>query len=129
MKKEFSKSWKGSVQPRKQRKFRYNATLGIRHSFVSCHLSKELRKTYSNRSIPVHKADKVKILRGDFKGKIGKVEKVDLKTGTVTIEGIEIIKKDGSKVLRRIQPSNLIIIELNLDDKKRQKTLRKIKEK
>jgi large subunit ribosomal protein L24 len=129
MNKEFSKNWIGSKQPRKQRKYRYNAPLNIRYSFVSSHLSKELRKTYSNRSIPARKGDKVKILRGDFKGKIGKIIEVELKEGKVKIEGIEIIKKDGSKVLRRIDPSNIIITELNIDDKKRQKTLNKIKEK
>jgi large subunit ribosomal protein L24 len=125
MKKMFSNGWKGSVQPRKQRKFRYNAPLGKRHSFVMSHLSKELRKIYSNRSIPVRKGDKVKIMRGDFKGKIGKVEEVNLKDSKAFINGIEVIKKDGSKVQKPIDPSNLLILELNLDDKKRQATLRK----
>ena len=41
--------------------------------------------------------------------------------------GAEIIKKDGTKALYQIDPSNLIIEEINLDDKKREKTLKRKK--
>ena len=49
MKKDFSKSWKSSRQPRKQRKYVFNAPLHIRHKLVSANLSKELRKKYGKR--------------------------------------------------------------------------------
>ncbi len=95
---------------------------------MRAHLSKELSKKYSRRSLGLKKGDKVKIMRGQFKGKIEKVEKVDLKENYVYITGIEITKKDGTKAFYPLQPSNLMITELNLDDKKRQKILdRKIK--
>jgi len=55
MKKKFSNSWKASKQVRKQRKFRYNAPLHIKHKFLSAHLSKELMKKYGTRNIPVKK--------------------------------------------------------------------------
>jgi len=119
MKSDFSTKWKSSKQPRKQRKYRYNAPLHIRSRFLGSHLSPELRKKYGKRSARVKKTDKVKIMRGQFKGKGGKVESVNTKRGIVYIEGIEAIKKDGTKTKYPIHSSNLMITELNLDDKKR----------
>lgn len=128
MKKKKIRNRTKSKQPRKQRKYRYNAPLHIKQKFMRAHLSKELRKKYSRRSLGLKKGDKVKILRGQFKKKTGKIDKVDLKENYVYITGIEITKKDGTKAFYPLQPSNLMITELNLDDKKRQKILdRKIK--
>jgi len=125
MKQKFSTSWKASKKPSKQRKYSANAPLHIKKKFVSVNLSKELRKKYEKRNIPVRKGDNVKIMRGKFKGKEGKVLKVELKKSKVTIESIQIKKQDGSKVNVKMQPSNLQIIELNLEDRKRNKALNK----
>jgi large subunit ribosomal protein L24 len=125
MKKEFSTKWKASKQPRKQRKYKANASLHIKKKFVSVNLSKELRKKYQKRNIPVKKGDKVKILRGKYKLKQGKIIGVKLKISKVTIEGIQVKKQDGSKVDVKLQPSNLQIIELNLEDQKRKAALEK----
>ncbi|RKY01044.1 MAG: 50S ribosomal protein L24 [Spirochaetes bacterium] len=119
MKKEFSDKWIRSKQPRKQRKYSYNAPLHIRGRFMSAHLSKDLMKRYNRRSIRLRKGDKVTILRGQFKKKTGNIERIDLKETRVYITGIEMIKKDGTKVFYPIHPSNLVVTELNLDDKKR----------
>jgi len=67
----------------------------------------------------VIKGDKVKILRGQHRGKSGKVEIVDVKNSRVAITGIDLQKIDGSKAARFIAASNCLIEELNLDDKKR----------
>lgn len=123
MKKKWSKHWKSSKQPRKQRKYRYNAPLHIKHKFLSAQLSKDLRKKYNKRSIPLRKGDRVKIMTGQFKNIIGKVEKVSLKKSRVYIEGAQLSKKDGTKVYYPIHPSNVRILELNLSDKKRKKIL------
>ncbi len=123
MKKEFAISWNRSIQPRKQRKYRYNAPLHIRQKFISSHLSKELREKYNARALGLRKGDKVKIMRGKFKKKTGKVERVDLKREKIYITGIELIKSDGSKALIPLRPSNLMITELNLDDKKRKMSI------
>ncbi|MAG50165.1 50S ribosomal protein L24 [archaeon] len=123
MKIKFSKFWKSSKQPRKQRKYRHNAPLHIKHKFLSVHLSKELQKKYGKRNIPIRKEDKVKILRGQFKTKTGKVVKVLLKKTKLQIEGIENIRKDGTKSYYPIHPSNVIIQELDLGDKRRKKSL------
>lgn len=119
MKKKFSTKWKASKQPRKQRKYLANAPLHIKKKFVRINLSKELRKKYGKRNIGVVKGDTVKIMRGKFKGKKGKVNKVELKRKKIIVEGIQIKKKDGSKVNVRLEPSNLQIVELKTEDKKR----------
>tara|TARA_Y100000310_G_C20181250_1_gene578233 strand:+ start:117 stop:545 length:429 start_codon:yes stop_codon:yes gene_type:complete len=123
MKQKFSTKWIGSKQPRKQRKYRANAPLHILHKMISSNLNKELRKKYGKRSFPVKKGDNVKIMKGEFKGKTGKVDSVDLKKQRIMIEGIYRTKKDGSKVGVYLDASNLQIKELNLEDIRRKKAL------
>jgi len=119
MKQKFSKHWKASRQPRKQRKYRANALLHIRRKFMSANLSKTLKQRYEKKNFPLRKGDKVKIMKGEFKKKTGKIESVDLKRLRTTIEGLNRTKKDGTKVKVYFSPSNLQIQELNLEDKKR----------
>jgi large subunit ribosomal protein L24 len=45
------------------------------------------------QKIHVTKGDTVRVMRGDDKGKEGKVLRVYLKTGRVTIEGVNIVKR------------------------------------
>lgn len=125
MKNKFSKNWENSRQPRKQRKFRANAPLHTKNRFLGANLSDELRKKYGRRSSPVRKGDKVKVLRGGSKGKVGKIERVDTKRCRAYVEGIEVVKKDGTKRFVPVHPSNLSLLELNLNDKKRVKSLEK----
>lgn len=120
--KKWSRKWKSSKQPRKQRKYRKNAPLHIRHKLVSVHLSKELQKKYKRRSFPVRKGDEVEIMRGNYKKKTGKVSRVDLKKMKVYIEGITRKKVAGTEVQVPFHPSNLRIISL-FEDKKRLKAL------
>ena len=119
----FSKAWIRSKKPKKQRKYRYNAPSHIKHKFLGAHLSKELIKKYNKRSIQVRKDDKVKIMRGKYKGKEEKVAKVLVKKSKIYIENIQITKLDGTKIFVPITPSNVMITELNLTDKKRKKIL------
>lgn len=123
MKKKFSTAWKASRKPRKQRKYLAKAPLHLRHKLVSSNLSKELRKKYSKRNIPIKKGDKVKIMRGKFKKKEGKVLEVKLKSGKIYVENMQVKKQDGSKVNVPFKSSNLQIIEMNMEDKKRIKKL------
>lgn len=119
MKQEFSKSWKSSKQPRKQRKYRYNAPLHIKGKFLNVHLSKDLKKKYNKRSIRIRKGDTVKVMKGQFKKITGKIVSVNLGKCKVTIENVQHIRRDGTKSYYPIYPSNLMITSLNLDDKKR----------
>lgn len=70
----------------------------------------------------MRKGDTVKVMRGKFKMKTGKITEVFTKISKVIIEGITVKKQDGSKANIKMRPSNLQIIELNLDDKKRMNT-------
>jgi large subunit ribosomal protein L24 len=123
MEKQFSTKWNASTKPRKQRKYRFNAPLHIKHKFMAAHLSKELRAKYKTRSMPAVKGDKVKVLIGQYKGRENKIERVDVKNTKVYITGVERTKRDGSKSMYPIHPSNVIITDLKLDDKKRKEAL------
>lgn len=124
MKTKFSSSWIKSKQPRKQRKYRYNAPLHIKQKFVSAHLSKELHEKHNKRSMNLRKGDSVKVMRGQFKNKTGKIEQISVKKTKVYVGGIEITKRDGTKARYPIHPSNLMITQLNMDDKMRNKVTR-----
>lgn len=112
-----------SKQPRKQRKARYNAPLHIRHKFMSSALSDELRDKYGKRSFPLRKGDTVRVVRGDDKGKEGKVRTVDLKGEKITVEGVVVARSDLSEVPRTVHPSNVVITKLELKDKLRESAL------
>ncbi|MCD6381895.1 MAG: 50S ribosomal protein L24 [Candidatus Aenigmarchaeota archaeon] len=129
MEKKFSKKWISSKQPRKQRKYRYNAPLHIRQKLVSAHLSKELRNELGIRSLPVRKNDRVKIMRGKFKGKEGNVTKVDLKKLKIYVDVAKVKKANGQEIEVPVDPSNVMIVGLNRDDKKRLKRIKKKGEK
>ena len=81
-------------------------------------LSKELKEKYKKKTLPVRKGDKVKIMRGQFKGKIGTVEKVSAKLTKVYVQNIGRQKRDGSKSFYPLHPSNIMITEI-IEDKKR----------
>ena len=129
MKNKFSKHWRASTQPRKQRKYLANAPLHLKRKLLSVNLSKELRKKFKKRNVVVRKGDTVKVMRGKFKLKTGKIMEVNTNKSKVIIEGITVKKQDGSKANIKMRPSNLQIIELNLDDKKRMKENKKTESK
>jgi large subunit ribosomal protein L24 len=119
MKSQFSKTWNSSVQPRKQRKFRHNAPLNVKRKFLTVNLAKDLREKHNARNIKIRKGDKVKVLRGNYRTKTGTVDRIDITNLKIYVTGIEISKKDGSKAKVPLNPTNLQITELKLDDKKR----------
>ena len=108
-----------SKQPRKQRKALYNAPAHARGKHLSATLSKDLREKIGKRSLPVRSGDKVRVLRGDFKGHEGKVLDVDYGSYKVTIEEVTLSKPDGTATFLPVDPSNLMIIEADMDDDRR----------
>lgn len=127
MKSKFYKDWKKSKQARKQRKYRFNAHLKLKRKFLSLNLSKELRKKYGKRSFPLRKGDNVKVLSGKFRNHKGKIVAINKKM-MILIDGIQTVKRDGTKINVPIRPSKLQIIELELEDKERIKSIeRKMK--
>lgn len=112
-----------SKQPRKQRKARYNAPHHMRGSLLHAPLSLELREKYNQRSVRVIKGDTVKVTRGDHAGKEGVVDFVVTKDTKIVVDGVSVKKADGTEVPRPIDPSNVVVIELNLEDKQREQKL------
>jgi len=119
MKRSWTKSWKASKQPRKQRAYVRNAPLHVRSELAASHLSKELRQKHKRRALRIKVGDKVKVMRGSFRNKTGKVERVNPREQKIYITGIEFAKRDGSKSLYPLHPSNLLVQELDLSDKRR----------
>ncbi|MBI4151432.1 50S ribosomal protein L24 [Candidatus Woesearchaeota archaeon] len=121
---KFSGNWKRSAQTRKQRKFRHRAPLHLKQKMMHAHVAKALRSKHSGiRATQVRKNDKVRICRGEFKGKEGKVERVQLKYGRVYVSGMNRLKADGSKIPVWFHPSNLLVVEFDLSDVKRKTKL------
>ncbi len=114
-----------SKQPRKQRKARFEARLHERQHLAHAHISKELRAKLKTkrRSIEVRKGDRVKILRGEHKGKSGKVTRVDLNDLKIYVEGALHRKAKGNEVPAPVDPSNVVIVDADFGDKWRKKIL------
>ena len=121
MKSEFNKSWNSSKQPRKQRKFVANAPNHIKRTLLGASLDKALRTKYGMRSVEVRKGDEVKVMRGKFAKKQGKVGVVDVKHTRFQVDGLQRAKMGGEKVETWFHPSNVKIIVLNVEDNKRLK--------
>ena len=100
-----------------------------REKFLGANLSKNLREQQHRRSIRVVKGDTVKILRGEYFGIEGKVEKVNTQRSTLSIEGVQREKIRGGNVKVQIHASNVQIISLNSDDLFRMKGIQKAREK
>ena len=92
------------------------ATIKTSRVSVKSNLSGDLKKQYNKRSTGVVKGDTVKILRGEYKGVEGKVEKINTEKGKLSIEGVQREKIKGGNVKVLIHASNVIISSLNMDD-------------
>ncbi len=90
--------------------------LVIKNPTVCSHLSEDLKKQYKKRSTSVIKGDTVKIIRGEYKGVEGKVEKINTGKGKLSIEGVQREKIKGGQVKVQIHASNVQISSLKLDD-------------
>lgn len=90
---------------------------------MSSSLSPELRKKYNRRNMTARKGDTVKIMRGDFKGVSGEVTRVSLNDLKIYVEGVTGKKSDGTDVEKALDPSNVQITDLIVEDKKRKKII------
>ena len=87
-----------------------------RDKFLGANLSENLREQHGKRSMRVIKGDTVRILRGEYVGIEGKVEKVNTEKSTLSIEGVQREKIRGGNVKVQVHASNVQIISLNTDD-------------
>jgi large subunit ribosomal protein L24 len=90
---------------------------------ICSNLSSNLKKEYNRKSLRIVKGDSVKIMRGEYKGVEGKVEKLNTVKGRLSIEGVQREKIKGGQVKVQIHASNVRLMSLHLDDKYRKNKL------
>lgn len=112
-----------SKLPRKQRKAQNNAPAHANRKLMASHLGNDLLLKYNRRSITVVLGDSVKLLRGSHKGHTGKVAEIRTSSRKIIIEGVTNVKADGTKVPRPVDPSNCVIVKLNMADPRRRDKL------
>ncbi len=110
-----------SGKPRYQRKYRMTAPMHVRQHFMHVHVDKSLRAKLklSRRSVQISKGDTVKIMSGSKRGESGKVASVNMKTGRITINGLNRKNARGKENPIYISAHNVYITDLNLTDKYR----------
>ena len=106
-----------SSKPTKQRKLRFQAANHKQRKMLSSHLSNELTGRYKVRKVPLRTGDRVRVLRGEFAGLEGKVERVEYSTGRIFVEGMTREKAAGISSKLPVHSSKVLITELNLSDK------------
>jgi len=119
-----------TIKARKQRFRTFNAPAHLRGRYMSSLVDGALREKNPNlpRSVPIRKGDEVRVLRGDFKGKTGKVALVDRRDLRVEIEEITQEKADKKPGRRPVHASNLVIIRFDERDERRRKRLARKRE-
>ena len=105
-----------------QRKLQLGAPSSIKRRLMSCHLSKTLRAEHKLRALPIKRGDEVKILKGKFKGRGGKVVQVYRRRNVIHVDKIQREKQNGQTVFCPIRPSYCVIEKL-LNNKDRKKTI------
>jgi large subunit ribosomal protein L24 len=115
-----------SSKPKKQRFFRFNAPMHARQHFVHAHLDKALKAKLNikRRAVQISRGDTVKVVSGSKKGSTGKVTRVSLRTGRITIDTLMKKNAKGKEFNIPINASNVYITDLNLSDKVRAAKLR-----
>lgn len=101
-----------SSSRRKQRRAHFTAPSHIRHRIMSSSLSKDLRKKWGVRSLPIRKEDEVVVLRGTRKGTKGKVIQVFRKKFAIHIDKLTKNKANGAPYQLPIHPSNVAITKV-----------------
>jgi len=115
----WSKTWKSSTDPQKQRKYRENAPQHVKDNFISANLSHNLRDELGTRNIGIRNGDRVKVMRGDREGAEGIVNKIDRENERIYIDGVEKEAVDGSVHQIPLRPSNVQLQSLNLGEEDR----------
>jgi large subunit ribosomal protein L26e len=113
-------SFKTSSKRRTNRKKFYKADSNQKRIFMSSKLEKNLREIHKLKTIPLRKGDEVKILRGDEKGKIGKIVQLSRKGIFIYINTITYKKMKGDENYLPIHPSNVEILNLILTPERKE---------
>ncbi|KAI6028656.1 ribosomal protein L24 [Pisolithus orientalis] len=108
-----------SSSRRKSRKAHFSAPSSVRRKIMSSPLSKELRTKYSVRSLPIRKDDEVRIVRGKYKDREGKVTQVYRKKWVIHVDRVQRDKSNGASVPIGVHPSKVVITTIKLDKDRR----------
>ena len=106
-----------SSKPSKQRKMFFNAPAHKRRRMLAARLSEDLTKNHKVRRLPVRTGDSVRVMRGDFAGLEGKVQRVDYSNGRIFVEGMSREKSAGVASQLPVHVTKVRITNLNLSDK------------
>jgi len=116
---EWSTNWKSSSKASKQRKHRENAPYHQRKKFLNARLADDVREKIGTKTLPVREGDKAEIMRGEWTDATGQIEEVDYDDKKLLISGVETERVDTSDARIPIDPSNVRIIKLDLEDERR----------
>eukprot|EP00947_MAST-08B_sp_MAST-8B-sp1_P006272 g6272.t1 len=86
---------------------------------MSVPLSEDLQSKYNVRSMPIRKDDEVEVVRGTYKNIAGKVTSVWCKRYVIHVEHSVWRKSTCEKANVELDPSNVVITRLKLDEDRR----------
>ncbi|KAF7305041.1 60S ribosomal protein [Mycena kentingensis (nom. inval.)] len=112
-----------SSSRRKSRKAHFSAPSSIRRKIMSSSLSKEPPRQIQ-RASPIYLAvcaldDEVRIVRGKYKGREGKVTQVYRKKWVIHVDRVQRDKSNGATAPIGVHPSNVVITTIKLDKDRR----------
>jgi large subunit ribosomal protein L26e len=109
--------------PRRQRKAHFTADTFHRRLRMTVPLSRELRRRFHRRAVPVRKGDTVRVLSGSYEGREERVARVLRRNYTLVLDNVTL--KSGEEKLKPlpIQTNHLVITRLNLADAWRRRAL------
>jgi len=84
---------------------------------LSARLSDDLTKIFPYTTLFRSTGDSVRVMRGDFAGLEGKVQRVDYSNGRIFVEGMSREKAAGLSSQLPIHVTKVRITNLNLSDK------------
>uniref|UniRef100_A0A6U4Q4P8 KOW domain-containing protein n=1 Tax=Neobodo designis TaxID=312471 RepID=A0A6U4Q4P8_NEODS len=102
------------ISRRKARRAHFQAPSHVRRILMSAPLSKELKAKHQVRAMPVRKDDEVRVTRGAFKGKEGKITACYRLKWVIHVDKVQREKANGSTVAIGIHPSNVEVTKLKL---------------
>eukprot|EP00811_Abedinium_folium_P013132 NODE_22202_length_718_cov_2.949239.p3 GENE.NODE_22202_length_718_cov_2.949239~~NODE_22202_length_718_cov_2.949239.p3 ORF type:complete len:130 (-),score=41.82 NODE_22202_length_718_cov_2.949239:197-586(-) len=108
-----------SSSRRKSRKAHFTAPSSVRRKLMSSRLSKELREKYHVYRVPIRRDDEVRVMRGHFFDREGKVTAAYRKKWVIHVERITRDKANGQTVQIGLHPSKVMITKLKLDKKRK----------
>ena len=110
--------------PRRQRRAFFEAPTSERRRRMAVPLSRELRRRFRRRNVPVRKGDTVRVLSGSFAGREERVARVSRRDYSVTLDNVTLKTAEEKLKPLALRMSHLVITRLNLADPWRRRSLR-----